>query len=144
MRSQGSRLWLVAALLAASCIPEVKVDARMVEAVQVSKSEPGPWCRTLGAVEGASDMGAAGYVSAYHALRTEAARLGGNYVVIDHVTGGRLAAEAWRDTVIGGRVFVCPLVNGFPKVHVFVPDPPEQISDNNATVMRPRPVEVLR
>jgi hypothetical protein len=132
------RSWLlVGVVLSVACVSEVKPDVRLVNAVQVSKAEPGPWCRALGAVEGASDMGMSGYVSAYQSLRGEAALLGGNYVVIDHVAGARAPAEGWRDTVIGGRVFACPQVDGFPRVHVMVPDPPEQVSDDNATVVRP-------
>jgi hypothetical protein len=122
-----------------ACVSEIKVDGRLVDAVQVSKSEPGPWCRALGAVEGGSEMGVTGYVSAYHSLRAEAALLGANYVVIDHVSGGRTTAETWRETVIGGRVFSCPVIDGFPKVHVIVTDPPEQVSDNSATLMHPSP-----
>lgn len=133
-----TRLCLLAGLASlAGCASELKPEARLIDAVQVSKSEPGPWCRPLGAVEGASDFGTIGYVTAYHALRSEAALRGGNYVVIDHVAGAHSAAEAWRDTVIAGRVFDCPIVGGFQKTHVMVSDPPEQVSDNNATVMHP-------
>jgi hypothetical protein len=138
MRGRWSRLWLLAGLASfAACGSELKPEARLVAAVQVSKSEPGPWCRPLGAIEGGSEAGTSGYVSAYHALRSEAALRGGNYVVIDHVSGAHTSAEAWRDTIIAGRVFECPIVAGFPKVHVYVSDPPEQVSDNDATAVHP-------
>jgi|SRR5579863_3603184 len=122
---------------ACGCGSELKVDAKLIEAVQVSKSEPGPWCHALGAVEGVSDMVSDGYPSAYLAVRTVAAQKGANYVVIDHVAGARLSTEYWRDLTIAGRAFACPTVDGFTRARVYVADPPEQVSDGHDTSVRP-------
>src|SRR5947209_8283886 len=101
-------MWQAAALAAAvlsGCAEsnDMRIAPYLVDAVQVSKSEPGPTCRALGALDGASGDCESPYESAYAALRTRAALRGGNYVVIDAVI-----PEAFdRSIVINGRLYAC-------------------------------------
>jgi hypothetical protein len=103
------------AALMAGCVDggeTPRVSQQLVDAVQVSKSEPGSACRPIGALEGKSgDCGSSAYESAYDNLRAMAALRGGNYFVIDAVDGPRLVSPSYYDTsvVIRGRLFACAL-----------------------------------
>jgi hypothetical protein len=82
---------------------DAKIAPSLVDAVQVSKSEPGPVCKALGALDGTSgDCDGSRYEAAYAAIRTRAALRGGNYVVIDHVM-----SDVDRMVTIEGRVYAC-------------------------------------
>jgi hypothetical protein len=82
----------------------MRIAPYLVDAVQVSKAEPGPACRALGALDGVSAEDCdARYESAYTSLRTRAALRGGNYVVIDAV----ITEVMDRTIVINGRLYAC-------------------------------------
>ena len=101
----------VLGVLALGCVEsrDIRIAPYLVDAVQVSKAEPGAACRPLGAVDGVSDLECDGrYESAYASLRTHAALRGGNYVVIDAVTTEYLD----RSISINGRLYACAL--GYP------------------------------
>jgi hypothetical protein len=95
---------VLAAALFCGCVEstEVRIAPYLVDAVQVSKLEPGPACRALGALDGTSDDEGR-YESAYSSLRTHAALRGGNYVVIDAV----IAEELVSAITINGRLYAC-------------------------------------
>jgi hypothetical protein len=102
------RLVVALGVLALGCVEsrDMRIAPYLVDAVQVSKAEPGPACRALGAVDGVSDVDCDGrYESAYSSLRTHAALRGGNYVVIDAVTSEYLD----RSISINGRLYACVL-----------------------------------
>jgi hypothetical protein len=82
---------------------DMRIAPYLVDAVQVSKMEPGPSCRSLGALDGVSGDCDSPYESAYTALRTRAALRGGNYVVIDAVIPEALD----RSIIINGRLYAC-------------------------------------
>jgi hypothetical protein len=93
-----------------------RVDARLVDHVQVSRAEPGAACRSLGAVDGKVDDDcddSCGYEAAYDALRAAAALRGGNYVVLDSFAGGRSIGGYDGPMALQGRVYSCPL--GWPR-----------------------------
>jgi len=98
------RQLVVAAALFCGCAEsnDMRIAPYLVDAVQVSKAEPGPACRALGALDGISDDEGR-YESAYSSLRTRAALRGGNYVVIDAV----IAEELDRSIIINGRLYAC-------------------------------------
>jgi hypothetical protein len=110
---------VIASALLGGCIEAEtpKIAPWLVESVEVSRREPGPYCEALGALEGTSDMDdendededAGSYAVAYASLRSRAALRGGNYVVIDQVRGPHLFADSTysRATVIAGRVYFC-------------------------------------
>jgi hypothetical protein len=92
--------------IAPGCVDsnDMKIAPYLVDSVQVSKKEPGPACRALGALDGTSAEDCDGrYESAYASLRTHAALRGGNYVVIDAV----LTEVLDRAIVINGRLYAC-------------------------------------
>jgi hypothetical protein len=106
------RWWFAAVLLSSGCAEEVdrRVPARLRETVQVSKVEPGPFCRNLGALEGHSENGEeTPYESAYETLRSKAVERGGNYVVIDLVSGPHFVPPSSDEVAIQGRLYACPL-----------------------------------
>jgi hypothetical protein len=85
-------------------LDDTRIAPHLVDAVQVSRSEPGPACRALGALDGtAGECDGSRYAAAYSALRTHAALLGGNYVVIDAVTSD----GSDHSVTINGRVYAC-------------------------------------
>ncbi len=96
---------LVCAAVLAGCgeSNDMRIAPYLVDAVQVSKLEPGAACRPLGALDGVSDDDESRYESAYASLRTRAALRGGNYVVIDAVT----TEPADRSIIINGRLYAC-------------------------------------
>jgi hypothetical protein len=101
-------MWQVAVLSAVficGCVEQndMRIAPYLVDAVQVSKAEPGPSCRSLGALDGVSGDCESPYESAYAALRTRAALRGGNYVVIDAV----IPEAIDRSIIINGRVYAC-------------------------------------
>ena len=104
---------LVWIFFACGCLdtPEqARIAPALVEAVQVSKVEPGLACRALGALDGSSaDCEQNRYESAYASLRTNAALRGGNYVVIDLVSSQLQESSGERAITINGRVYSCPL-----------------------------------
>jgi hypothetical protein len=115
------------ALFASACAdpPPPRVAPQLVEQVQVSKREPGLYCRSLGAIEASSECcDLSPYESAYASLRGNAALRGANYVVIDLVHGPAPMSDSSysRTTVIAGRLFQCPL--GGPYAGMRMPLPP--------------------
>jgi hypothetical protein len=113
-------------LAAGGCVEEMQpLPARFTEVVQVSKREPGPACRPLGAIEGRSrEIDRVPYESAYEVLRTNAALRGGNYVVIDLLHGANLASSNESSIVIHGRLYDCALGESLPVAHVHHHAPP--------------------
>jgi hypothetical protein len=98
-------LFALALLCGCAETEDAKIAPTLVDAVQVSRSEPGSVCRALGALDGSSgDCEGSRYEAAYTALRTRAALKGGNYVVIDHVM-----SDMDRTVTIEGRVYACAL-----------------------------------
>ncbi len=90
-----------------------RISPVLVEAVQVSKAEPGGQCRSLGALDGmCADCEGARYESAYGSLRANAALRGGNYVVIDLITANHSGIE--DGIAIHGRVYACPIGAPYP------------------------------
>jgi hypothetical protein len=96
---------VLAVALLSGCVEQndMRIAPYLVDAVQVSKAEPGPSCRALGALDGVSGDCESPYESAYAALRTRAALRGGNYVVIDAVIPESLD----RSIIINGRLYAC-------------------------------------
>lgn len=98
-------------LLGAGCAEEeqTRLPRALLDHVQVSRSEPGAACRSLGAVEARGDDGEGlQYEAAYDSLRGRALARGANYVVIDSVVSvpvGRLEPLVR----IQGRAYTCRL-----------------------------------
>jgi len=114
-----SRLLLLALAPLAACVDggeTPRIAQSLVDAVQVSKTEPGGNCRSMGALEGRSDDEEETiYEAAYETLRTNAALRGGNYVVIDNIEGPHFVSASYYETsvVIRGRLFACTLAPPF-------------------------------
>lgn len=107
-----TRIAVVAALGLAGCA-EVsdapRISFAQLEAVQVSKLEPAPTCRPLGAMEGSSgECSESVYEAAYDGLRRSAAVRGGNYVVIDSIRQLYGTCGVQSAMAIQGRLFSCP------------------------------------
>jgi hypothetical protein len=107
------------AILLAGCDEEPqRLPAHITDHVQVARSEPGPHCESIGALEGhSSDNARSKYESAYADLKDTAAMRNGNYVVIDQVAS--LFAGSDGEVVIRGRLYVCSL--GLPAAMVRAP-----------------------
>jgi hypothetical protein len=88
-----------------------KIAPRLVETVAVSRAEPGASCQPLGAVEGRSSDDDDTYQSAYQSVRERAALRGGNYVVIDAISGPLVSVGGVYDSsvVIRGRLYACSI-----------------------------------
>ena len=99
----------------------------LVDAVQVSRNEPGQACRPLGALDGtsSSDCDGSRYEAAYSALRTHAALRGGNYVVIDVITTAHPSESEERSITINGRLYACPFgsynTTPYPQISLAAP-----------------------
>lgn len=100
-----------------------RIAPELVDSVQVTRVEPGPSCQTLGAVEGRSSDDDDSYPSAYEAVRERAALRGGNYVVIDAISGPMMAPGGIYDAAITirGRLYGCAV--GLPWASARVPAP---------------------
>jgi hypothetical protein len=102
---------LLGTVMVAGCAEEeqTRLPRSLLDHVQVSRSEPGAACRSVGAVEARGDDGEGlQYESAYDSLRGRARARGANYVVIDSVVSvpvGRLEPLVR----IQGRAYTCRL-----------------------------------
>jgi hypothetical protein len=125
----------------------VKIAPHLVEAVRVSKLDPGSVCQPLGAIEGRSgdeDSDDAPYEAAYHALRSNAALRGANYAVIDSVGEPHYSGSGSysTDVVIRGRIYNCAL--GMPHLQASIaPLPPPSYPNSVGTVALP-PIDACR
>lgn len=96
--------------LALGCAEEGRVPTKIASSVQVSKAEPGPWCKQIGALDGrTTECEGPVYELAYEALRRTAYERGGNYVVLDWISGPRPCGVQSATMVLHGRVYSCPL-----------------------------------